>query len=83
MDEDIKNNILHTVHEASSSNTTNKVLERDLSSGSEYILSDKEVDSGNINTCICIYIYIYIYIYMYYIKICSKISKNYVIINQY
>jgi len=77
MDEDIKNNILHTVHEASSSNTTNKVLERDLSSGSEYILSDKEVDSGNINTCICIYIY------MYYIKICSKISKNYVIINQY
>jgi hypothetical protein len=77
MDEDIKNNILHTVHEASSSNTTNKVLERDLSSGSEYILSDKEVDSGNINTCICIYIYIYIYIYICIIsKYVQKYRKN-------
>jgi len=48
MDEDTKDNILHTV-EAGSSNTTNEVIERDLSSGSEYIPSDKEVDSGNIN----------------------------------
>jgi len=58
MDEDTKDNILHTVDEAGSSNTTNEVIERDLSSGSEYIPSDKEVDSGNINICIYIYMYI-------------------------
>jgi len=58
MEEDTKdNNILRAIDEAGSSNVTNEVIERDFSSGSEYVPSDKEVDSGNIN----LYIYIYIY----------------------